>query len=241
MIAEAIEEALKTLNISKDDFSELLIRLLDYGVINRDESQVEAKLYDRYIQCEALVEDYLSMLKLRILHDRKFLFIRIFPPGSTVPGMIDIDPGAFNNGFRVKPGQQDIATILVLRIEYEKSLREGQVNEKGCVLLPLEGLAISFKNLLKRSLPDSHGERKHIFKRLRQLRLINFNADSDLDSADSWISIQPSITSFVSDDVLGTLYPADHSPIVEGIGVEAISVEAIDADEKNTEGKQDVL
>ena len=53
------------------------------------------------------------------------------------------------------------------------------------------------------------GERKTIFRRLRQLRLIDFNAEVDLDSPESWISIQPSITSFVSDDVLTALYPTE--------------------------------
>ncbi len=209
MIADAIEGALKKLNVTLDEFSELIVRLLDYGVITREKSQIETKFYDRFVQCEALVEDYLSITRVRLQHDTKFCFIRVYPPGAIVPGMIDVDDTAFNNGFRVKPSQQDIAAILVLRLEYEKSLREGQVNEKGGVLIPLESLAISHKNLLKRPLPDSHGERLAIFKRLRQLRLIDFNIDDDLNSNDSWISIHPSITSFVSDEVLSTLYPAD--------------------------------
>ncbi|WP_019529657.1 DUF4194 domain-containing protein [Dasania marina] len=207
ILSELIATSLKKLNLSPDDFSELLIRLLDYGVISRDESHVEAKLYDRYIICQDLVEDYLSPLKVRLQHDNKFKFVRLYPPGASVPGMIDPDSDAFNNGFRVKPNQQEVAVILVLRVEYEKSLREGQVDEKGCVLLPLEGLAIAHKNLLRRSLPDNLGERKAIFKRLRQLRLIHFNAEADLESAESWISIQPSITSFVSSEVLDSLYP----------------------------------
>ena len=211
MIADAIRESLKVLNITLDEFSELVIRLLDYGVITRDKTQVEARLYDRFVHCEELVEDYLSITRIRLQHDTKFCFIRVYPPGSTVPGMIDIDSTAFNGGFRVKPSQQDIAVVLVLRIEYEKSLREGQIDEKGCVLIPLESLAISHKNLLKRPLPDSHAERLAIFKRLRQLRLIDFNIDDDLNLNDSWISIQPSITSFVSDEVLTALYPADIS------------------------------
>lgn len=219
MIADAIRNSLKALNITLDEFSELVVRLLDYGVITRDKSQIEARLYDRFVQCEALVEDYLSITRVRLQHDTRFSFIRVFPPGATVPGMIDIDDSAFNSGFRVKPSQQDIAAILVLRVEYEKSLREGQVDEKGCVLIPLEGLAISHKNLLKRPLPDSHGERLAIFKRLRQLRVIDFNIDDDLNSNDSWISIQPSITSLVSDEVLSVLYPADVSIYKEPEGV----------------------
>lgn len=209
MISEIFEEELKELEISLDAFSELIIRLLDYGVISRDESQVETTLYDRYLQCSELVEDYLSVLKITLQHDKKFFFIRAFPPGATVPGVqSDSDP-AFNSGFRIKPSQQDIAVILVLRVEYEKALREGQVDEKGCVLLSLEAISIALKNLLKRTLPENQGERKAIFRHLRQLRLIKFNSESDLESEDSWLSIQPSITSFVSDDVLRSLYPED--------------------------------
>ncbi|CAA0100119.1 Uncharacterised protein [BD1-7 clade bacterium] len=206
-LISALDEALSTLEISSDEFSELVIRLLDYGVINRDESQIEQQLYDRYLQCTELVEEYLSVLKVRLQHDRQFSFLRVFPPGSEVPGMPDQDNGAFNSGFRTRPNQQEVAVILALRVEYEKALREGQVDEKGQVMLPVEGLAIAMKNLLKRSLPDNQGERKTLFKRLRQLRLVHFNAEMDLDSAESWLSIQPAITSYVNDDVLTQLYP----------------------------------
>jgi len=211
MIQTEIEESLKNLNVSNDDFSELVIRLLDYGVINRDESQIEALLYDRYLQCSELVEDYLSVLKVRIQHERKFCFIRVFPPGAVVPGMLDDEQNAFNSGFRAKPSQQEVAVILALRVEYEKALREGKVDDKGSVMLPLEGLAIALKNLLKRSLPESMAERRLIFKRLRQLRLIQFNPEVDFDNSESWIRIQPAITSFVNDEVLGHLYPQDET------------------------------
>ena len=215
MITDVIQESLKQSNLSNDEFSELVIRLLDHGVITRDKSQIETKLYDRFVQCEELVEDYFSPLKIRIQHDRKFYFVRIYPPGSTVPGMADIDNTPFNGGFRVKPNQQEIAAILVLRVEYEKSLREGQVDEKGCVLIAMESVAISHKNLLKRPLPEVQGERIAIFKKLRQLRLIDFNLDDDISNNDSWVSIQPSITSFVGDEVLRALYPVESNIINE--------------------------
>jgi len=207
MLEDTIQEALKPLAITQNEFSELLIRLLDYGVISRDESQIENALYDRYLQCANLVEEYLSLIKVRIQHDKKFCFVRIFPPGATVPGLADEQDNAFNSGFRVKPNQQEVAIILALRVEYEKALREGLVDEKGCVILPLEALAIALKNVLKRSLPESSAERNQAFKRLKQLRLIQFNQDLDLDADESWIKIQPGITSFVNQDVLSELYP----------------------------------
>ncbi|MDO6422786.1 DUF4194 domain-containing protein [Saccharophagus degradans] len=205
MIDTFLEEQLKPAGLSREEFSEVVIRLLDYGVICRDESQIEASLYDRYLQCANTVEDYLAVIGVRIQHDRQFCFLRVFPPGANVPGMADEDSSPFNSGFRAKPNQQEVAAILVLRAEYEKSLREGQVDEKGRAMLSLEGLAIAMNNLLKRALPDGLVERKNLFRRLRQLRLVHFNTEDELDNSESWLSIQPSITSFVSDEVLSTL------------------------------------
>ncbi|TVZ39777.1 uncharacterized protein DUF4194 [Alteromonadaceae bacterium 2753L.S.0a.02] len=205
MLEEYLTEQLQTSGLQNAEFSELLIRLLDFGVICRDESQIEASLYDRYLQCSELVEDYLRVLGIRVQHDRKFAFVRLYPPGSEIPGMIDEENSPFNSGFRVRPSQQEIAVILVLRAEYEKSLREGQIDENGQVLLPLEGLAIAMNNLLKRNLPEGLIERKKLFTRLRQLRLIQYNMEDEFDSDESWLSIQPTITSFVTDQVLNSL------------------------------------
>jgi len=205
MIEHYLEEQLQRLGLHREEYSEILIRLLDYGVICRDESQIEAALYDRYLHCAELVEDYLRIIGVRVQHNRQFSFIRIYPPGAEVPGLIDEENSPFNSGFRSRPSQHEVAVILVLRAEYEKSLREGQVSENGCVMLSLEALAIAMNNLLKRHLPEGQVERKNLFRRLRQLRLIQFNIDEELDSEESWLSIQPSITCFVNDEVLATL------------------------------------
>jgi len=207
MISDAIETQLAKLNITLSEFSELIIRILDYGVITRDESQVETLLYDRFLQCAEITEEYLAIMKVTLQHDRKFCSLRAFPPGAVVPGMQSNEDSPFNGGFRTKPSQAEVAVILALRVEYEKSLREGKVDEKGRVMISLEGISIAMKNLLKRSLPETQGERMAIFRHLRQMRLIKFSNEADLDSQDSWISIQPAITSFVSDEALNHLYP----------------------------------
>jgi len=206
-LIKALESRLHRSSLSTIEFSELLIRLLDYGVINRGESQIEAQLYDRYVRCQELVEEYLSIIGVRILHDAQFNYIRVFPPGAVVPGLPENEHSPFNNGFRTKPGQQEVAAILVLRVEYEKSLREGQVDDKGCVMLSLEGFSLALKNLLKKNLPETLLDRRQIFRRLKQMRLIDISTDLEVDSPDTWISIQPSITRFVNDDVLAQLYP----------------------------------
>lgn len=205
MIEDFLAEHLKKTGLKTQEYAEIVLRLLDYGVICREESQVEATLYDRYLQCAELVEDYLSVLGMRLQHDRQFAYLRLYPPGASVPGMIDDEASPFNGGLRQRPSQAEVAVILVLRTEYEKALREGQVDEKGRVLISLEALAIALTNLLKRSLPEAKLERKQLFTRLRQLRLVQYNLEDELDSDESWISIQPAITSFVSAEVLQSL------------------------------------
>ncbi|MDX1343907.1 MAG: hypothetical protein R3227_16175, partial [Reinekea sp.] len=69
----------------------------------------------------------------------------------------------------------------------------------------IENITISLRNLLKRTLPEKLTERRQLFGRLRQLRLIQLNQEINEDSADLWIRIRPMIISYVSDDVLSAL------------------------------------
>jgi len=210
-----LEQALAERGSDWQAFSELMIRLLDYGVLCRDESKKEAELYDRYVQLESLVEDYLAVLGIRLLHERRFQSLRLFPPGAEVPGLADTDE-AFNTGLRERLNHQEVAVILVLRAEYDKALREGDVDEHGCVLLSLEALNLSMKNVLGRNLPETATERLALFRRLRQLRLIRVNQEEMLDDAEAWLIIRPGITSLVTDSVLNGLLGGDHAPAQAG-------------------------
>lgn len=205
VIKDWLNEKLSKKSVSTDEFSELLIRLLDYGVICRDESLVEQKLYDRFIKCEDIIEDYLSLLMIRTDHNRRFTFIRIFPPGAEVPGLQDEHQQPFNGGMRARLSQMDVALVLVLRIEYAKQLREGSVDENGCVLASMEAITIAFNNLLKKPLPENASERRALFRHLRQLRLVHYQQEDDLDNSESWLRIRPAITSFVTDEALDSI------------------------------------
>jgi len=200
-----IEAELHAVNLTIGEWQELLQRLLDYGVICRDESQVECDLYDRLLRIEHLVDDYLALIGVRLHFDKRFQFVRVIPPGARIPGVDDETDTPVNGGYRLRLGQQEIALLLTLRSEYDKALREGQVDENGCVMLSQEALSLAFKNLLQRSLPENMTERKQLLKRLRQLRLIHFRSEEELDSGEAWLRIRPMIVSFVNDDVLMAL------------------------------------
>jgi len=203
IFSAALTEQLNKQNISIDEWRELIQRLLDYGVLCRDDSQVEAEIYDRFVRIHATVNDYLSLMGVRFQHDTTFHFVRILPPGARLPGIEDETDEPFNGGYRSRLNQHEIALILVLRSEYDKALREGRIDEKGSATLSLEAIALSMKSLLHRNLSENLSERRHAFKRLRQLRLIHFFAEADVDSSESWIKIRPLILNLVSNEWLG--------------------------------------
>lgn len=204
-LTDAITQQLERENLSLADFKELLIRLLNYGVLCRGESQTEQLLYDRFLRIEGLVNEYLQLMDVRVFHDDRFEYVRLYPPGSDVPGMEEAQEGAYTGSLRTRLNQQETALVLVLRAQYDKALHEGQVDEYGFVTESLEALSIAMKNLLGRTLPDKVTERKRLFQRLRQLRLIQYRQDEDIDSGEAWIKIHPMIVSFVSDQVLEAL------------------------------------
>ncbi len=227
----AIETELEKEGLSQREFTELMIRLVDYGVVCRDESQIEQTLYDRFLRIETLVQDYLSLMGIRLQHDRRFQFVRLYPPGAQVPGMDDIEDTPFNNGMRVRLNQHEVAVVLVLRSMYDKALREGQVDEQGCVVASLEGIAITLKNLLKRTLPENLTDRKILFRRLRQLRLIQLTSDDGLDSPEMWMRIRPMIMSFVSDEVLSSIGEAINGDSADGVAEETLPEPSVEDDQ----------
>ncbi|PLX59654.1 DUF4194 domain-containing protein [Sedimenticola selenatireducens] len=213
MLSEALGEALETAGVTLQEFRELLLRLLNYGVLCRAESQTEQQLYDRYLRIESLVGEYLDVIGVSLFHDRRFAYLRLYPPGASVPGMEDGPEAAFAGGLRARLRQDEVALLLVLRLQYDKALREGQLDEHGYVLESVESLAIAMRNLLGRSLPDKIVERKRVFNRLRQLRLIEYRQDEEMESGEAWMRIHPMIVTFVTDEALLALELPQTDPV----------------------------
>jgi hypothetical protein len=213
-LADVLEQRLDGKGVSLEEFRGLLIRLVNYGVLERRESQTERELYDRFVRVEELVGEALWLYGIGVHHDRRFEYVRLYPPGSRTPGMEAAEDEAFNGSLRVRPTQHEVALILVLRAQYDKAVREAKIDENGFATESLEAIALAMKNWLNRSLPEKTTERRAIFKRLRQLRLIEYNSEEDLDASEAWLRIHPMIVDFVSADAIeaasGAAAAADH-------------------------------
>ena len=206
MLSNHLEQALEAENVTLSEFRELIVRLLNYSVLCREESQTEQALYDRYLRIAPLIQDYLSLMDVRLYHDTRFEYIRLYPPGSHVPGLDSDDENlAANSNLRLRLNQAEVAMVLVLRLQYDKALREGQVDDHGFVTESIEALSIASKNLLGRSLPTKITERKALFQRLRRLRLIAYRQEMEFDNSEAWIKIHPMIVTFVTDEALQAL------------------------------------
>ncbi|HEY7773289.1 MAG TPA: DUF4194 domain-containing protein [Marinagarivorans sp.] len=215
MISDYLRGPLSEKNVSNEEFSELLIRLLDYGVLCRDENNIEQRLYDRYLRIEPMVVDFISVLGMRIEHNARFGFIRVYPPGAQVPSLPDDEHAPFNSGFRQRLNQFEAALAIILRVEYGKQLREGKVDEQGAVLANMEAISIAFHNLLKKSLPENITERRNLFRKLRQLRVLHYQSEEDLDSLEGWVKIRPLIMGFVGDAALDALEARTNEELVQ--------------------------
>jgi hypothetical protein len=204
-LQDYLEARLENSAVSLDEMRELLVRLLNYGILSRDENQTERELYDRFLRIEEPVRELLDLFGIGLQLDHRFEYLRLLPPGAQIPGMDGAAEQAFAGSLRVRMTQQEVALLLVLRVQYDKALREGKLDEQGFVAESFESLGIAMKNLLGRPLPDKITERRRLFQRLKQLRLIDFRQEEDIDSGESWLRIHPMIVDFVGDGALEAL------------------------------------
>lgn len=200
-----LESRLEHSGIAFEALQELLIRLMNYGVLTREESATERELYDRFVRLEEVVMEALALYGIRLYHDRRFEYVRLYPPGSRTPTSDSAEEQAFGGGLRARLSQHEVALILVLRAQYDKALREGKIDERGYAVEPFEAVSLAMKNWLSRSLPEKATERKRVFQRLRRLRLIDYREDDDVERSEAWLRIHPMIVDFVSREAIEAL------------------------------------
>lgn len=211
-LSHTIEELLETHKISLAEFQELIVRLLNYTVLSRSESATEQEIYDRYVRVEDLVHDYLSVAHIRIHHDAHFQYVRLYPPAAEIPGIREAEESSLSGSLRQRLNQNEVALVLILRLQYDKALREGKIDDAGFALESLESISIAMKNMLRRPLPEKLTERKRLFQRLRQLRLIQYRVDEEFESGEAWIKIHPMIVTFVNEDAIEALMDSGAEP-----------------------------
>ncbi len=200
MITDVLERELANRNLSLTDFKSVVQRILDRQVIYRQESNIEAEIYDRFYRIQDLVQEYLGIIGITVVVNERLNFVIAYPPGSDIPGVSSEtkEEGALQR--RIKADEAGL--IITLRLLYEEKLREGEISDNGCVYVPLETVFTRFLSITKKEMPTSETERRALFATLRQLRIIE---SKDVEETQQWIGIREIILNFTLDGVAEAL------------------------------------
>jgi hypothetical protein len=200
MWLEHLEQELENRNLSMADFRSVLLRLLDKQVIYRNESQVEAELYDRFIRMADVVETYLGIMGITVFCNPELNFVIAYPPGSDIPGVADGETGQSALQRRIRADEAGL--MITLRLLYDEKIREGEIDDKGCVFVPLETVFTRYLSITKKEMPTAETERRSLFNTLKQLRLVEY---TDLTGVEPWIGIREIIMHFTMSGVVEVL------------------------------------
>jgi hypothetical protein len=218
MWTDHLAKELENRNLGMAEFRAVLLRLLDKQVIYRHESQVEAELYDLFVRMQAgrgSLPGYSG-------HDGFF---------QSAPQFCDrLSAGQRYSGRGRRGSRPDSAAtahprdeaglMITLRLLYEEKIREGEIDEQGCVFVPLETVFTRYLSITQKEMPTAEAERRSLFNALKQLRIVAY---SDLAGAEQWIGIREIIMHFTLNGIVEALTERE-------TGAEAAeSVDAVEA------------
>lgn len=224
-----LSQELENRNLCMTDLRAVLLRLLDKQVIYRNESQVEAELYDLFVRMQDLVESYLGVLGITVFSNPQLNFVIAYPPGSEIPGLAGGENGQAALQRRIHADEAGL--MITLRLLYEEKIREGEIDEKGCVFVPLETVFTRYLSITKKEMPTAESERRSLFNTLKQLRLVEY---ADLIGVEQWIGIREIIMHFTLNGITEAL--SEHEQMEAGAhdaaSLESDSAEKMDSDQE---------
>jgi hypothetical protein len=216
-----INEQLALANIKPDRFREIINRLMAYGIIVREEDRIEQLLYDDARRVEGLLEDYFDIAGFRLHHDSNNQFYRLYVAGAVVDGLPEdiLEP---TPSLRARVSPDFVAVALALRFLYQNKLNTGDIQPQGEALVSFEEIAATMQTQLKRSLPNSIGDKMALLAELKRHRLLSYTAEFSISDEDALLAIRPTILGIVSNDALSAALEAD------GVVEQEVSVEESD-------------
>jgi hypothetical protein len=207
-ITTALRDELAGEGITMDRFRELVVRLMAYGVVVRDEDRTEQAFYDDSRRVEKLLSDYFAVAGLYLHHDLTAQFFRLYPPGAAIDGVPE-DSNEPVPAVRARVSANFVAAALALRFLYQEKLNQGYVDAQGEALVSFEDVAAALQTQLKRALPESTAERMSLLAELKRHRLLRYSPSFSIADEDAFLAIRPLILGVVSNEALANALEAD--------------------------------
>lgn len=203
-----LREKLAVANLSMERFREILVRLLSYGVLVRDEDQKEQLLYDDARRVEPLLCEYLEVAGMLLHHDSNAQFYRLYGPGAVVDGLPeDTLPPA--PSLKARLSVDFVAAAIALRFLYQEKLNQGLIDNQAEAMVSFEDIAATMQTQLKRQLPDGDTARMNLLGELKRHRLLRFSSTFSPANEDAFLAIRSTIVGVVSNEALSTALDTD--------------------------------
>lgn len=198
-LSETIDLNLQGTGVSPERFAYLVQQLLAQGSLARGDSQVQDRLYDDAVRCQATLRDYLGCTGFRLAHSDRFTCFRLYPP-APADGE---DTEEMARGLRARPTSAFSAYALVLRHLYQKHLDVGDLEDSGELMLSRGEIEQGLTDLLDMAPPASATLRKETYKNLRTQRLVRLpEGGLDEETEEMIIAIRPLILEYVTEPQL---------------------------------------
>ena len=201
-ITDIVEERLRELNLTIEDYRLVCQRLLANQVIYCDQSNTEREIYYLFVRLEELVIETMDLQGWRIYHDDQNCYVMLLAPGANSPHLESDDVNEVA-AMRRRLSADDICLLLLLNQSYQQALLAGGIDENGCANVSIEQLNQAFRTFLGRSAPVGT-IRNDMFRMANSLRVIDARQEQ-WEQVDGWIKVRPVITSFVFSDIINAV------------------------------------
>jgi hypothetical protein len=234
-----IEKQLASTSVTLETFRKIATRLLANGVISYGDSTLESTLYNDAKRIEYLLDDYFVVIDCKLFHEPDFQYFCLFPPGSDIPGSTTAEEDEeTDTSLRERFSQDEVASILILRLLYQQVFQEGALNEQAEAPVTLESFHTTMQTRLNRSLSSiGTTKRKEVFQKLRRRKFIRYSSNANLDNQETVLAIRPIITNFVHSDALEAIIPPQPTNVPEAEAVQSETLESSESIPQSTDNQ----
>lgn len=181
------------------EFGDLVIALMDRGVICREDSAAEKELYDRYIRCKSMVHDYVDILGIGVLHNEDFRSVRFYAPDANHPG--GIPPEEPSNQMRLSVNADLSAALIVCFLLHKQHTGEGHQQEDYSVIVNRDEFYTAHATLLSYDPKPHKTARDEVIRALGRLKAVTYHTDF-FDNDEYPIVIRPLIYDIVLEEAV---------------------------------------
>jgi len=199
-LRKVIDESIEPADVTVDEFGDIVIYLMDHGVICRDDSVTEREMYDRYVRVKEEVAEYLSVIGVPLYHNEEFASVRAYAPDSVYPKSNEIKEEG-SSLMRLPIGKELAASLLVAYLLYDQKRREGLLQDDFTAVVHKSEFLTAHSTMLGIGVDASRNKtsRDEIYKAMRRLRAVAYHKEF-LASDEYPLIIRPLIYDIVPEE-----------------------------------------